>query len=126
MGIVEAATGTWNLKCHSPYPVHSIQSIHMERKAGGHARLFLTAVLPEEQQDREIDMTTNGENISLIETGERGQEIRKLFQGIIQEVGVRDVQGYTSWNWRLFPIRICWTSSHEFVRFSIARWNVRT
>ncbi|MEK5236161.1 phage baseplate assembly protein V [Paenibacillus sp. FSL L8-0470] len=93
MGIVEAATGTWNLKCHSPYPVHSIQSIHMERKAGGHARLFLTAVLPEEQQDREIDMTANGENISLIETGERGQEIRKLFQGIIQEVGVRDVQG---------------------------------
>ncbi|WP_052091976.1 AHH domain-containing protein [Paenibacillus sp. FSL H7-0357] len=93
MGIVEAATGTWNLKCHSPYPVHSIQNIHMERKAGGHARLFLTAVLPEEQQDREIDMTANGENISLIETGERGQEIRKLFQGIIQEVGVRDVQG---------------------------------
>ncbi|MEK5029645.1 zincin-like metallopeptidase toxin domain-containing protein [Paenibacillus sp. FSL M7-1046] len=93
MGIVKAATGTWNLKCHSPYPVHSIQSIHMERKAGGHARLFLTAVLPEEQQDREIDMTANGENISLIETGERGQEIRKLFQGIIQEVGVRDVQG---------------------------------
>lgn len=93
MGIVEAATGTWNLKCQSPYPVHSIQNIHMERKAGGHARLFLTAVLPEEQQDREIDMTANGENISLIETGERGQEIRKLFQGIIQEVGVRDVQG---------------------------------
>ncbi|WP_342481497.1 hypothetical protein NST07_10555 [Paenibacillus sp. FSL L8-0340] len=40
--------------------------------------------------------------------------------------GILPGWGYTSWNWRPSPIRICWTSSREFVRFSIARWNVRT
>ncbi|CAH1225281.1 contractile injection system protein, VgrG/Pvc8 family [Paenibacillus sp. JJ-223] len=93
MSIVESAVGAGNIRCLSPYTLQSIQELRLERRAGDHARLFLKGIVPDEQQDRELKRAVQSENVQLIETGDQGQEVRKLFQGMVQDVSIRRVQG---------------------------------
>ncbi|MGX1828945.1 contractile injection system protein, VgrG/Pvc8 family [Paenibacillus taichungensis] len=93
MSVVEAAVGMGNIRCISPYTLQHIQDLRIERKAGDHARLYLQGIIPEEHQDRDLNILAQDETVSLVEIGDQGQEVRKLFQGLVQDVSIRRVQG---------------------------------
>lgn len=93
MSVVEAAVGMGNIRCISPYTLQHIQDLRIERKAGDHARLYLQGIIPEEHQDRDLNILAQDETVSLVEIGNQRQEVRKLFQGLVQDVSIRRVQG---------------------------------
>lgn len=93
MSVVEAAVGLGNIRCISPYTLQHIQDLRIERKAGEHASLYLQGIIPEEHQDQDLNRLAQDETVSLVEIGDQGQEVRKLFQGLVQDVSIRRVQG---------------------------------
>ncbi|MCG7376061.1 DNA/RNA non-specific endonuclease [Paenibacillus sp. ACRSA] len=93
MSVVEAAVGMGNIRCISPYTLQNIQHLRIERSAGEHARLYLQGIIPEEHQDQDLNRLAKDETVSLVEIGEQGQEVRKLFQGLVLDVSIRRVQG---------------------------------
>ncbi|CAI6064816.1 hypothetical protein PAECIP112173_01937 [Paenibacillus sp. JJ-100] len=93
MSVVEAAVGMGNIRCISPYTLQHIQDLRIERKAGEHARLYLQGIIPEDHQDQDLNRRAQDETVSLVEIGEQGQEVRKWFQGLVQDVSIRRVQG---------------------------------
>ncbi|MGV2881491.1 contractile injection system protein, VgrG/Pvc8 family [Paenibacillus taichungensis] len=93
MSVVEAAVGMGNIRCISPYTLQHIQDLRIERKSGDHAHLYLQGIIPEEHQDQDLNRLAQDETVSLVEIGDQGQEVRKLFQGLVQDVSIRRVQG---------------------------------
>ncbi|WP_230875865.1 contractile injection system protein, VgrG/Pvc8 family, partial [Paenibacillus campinasensis] len=92
-----AAIHTWKgygqIRLVSPYEIQSLGTLEIRRHVGEHARLFLTAVLPEEQKDQSVQLKVREEMIQIQETDADGALVRVLFHGRVEQLEITTVRG---------------------------------
>lgn len=74
-----------------PFQFVSLQEVKLTKKINEHAKLYLTAIVPEEQKDEYVKMTESSPHIELNQIDQEGNPI-PLFKGIIQSIQVRMVR----------------------------------
>ncbi|WP_052516570.1 contractile injection system protein, VgrG/Pvc8 family [Paenibacillus popilliae] len=85
--------GYRNIQLVSPYEVQTLSTLRIERKVNEHARMLLTAIVPEEKKESCVDMASATDTIEIRELSDEGDVIRTLFHGIISDIAVKAVRG---------------------------------
>ncbi|WCR26049.1 hypothetical protein L3476_22615 [Paenibacillus thiaminolyticus] len=85
--------GYGNLQIMSPYEVHSLSTLRIEKKVNEHARMLLTAIVPEEKKDSCVVMANDTDTIEIRELSDEGEVIRTLFHGVLSDMAVKVVRG---------------------------------
>jgi hypothetical protein len=84
--------GYGNIELVSPYEVQHLNEIKIVKKVNDHAKLYVTGVIPEEQQDFSIDMASRTDTVKVNQM-ENGSIVRTLFSGPVSHIGIRAVRG---------------------------------
>ncbi|CAH8244590.1 EndoU domain-containing protein [Paenibacillus melissococcoides] len=85
--------GYGNIQIVSPYEVHSLSTLRVEKKVNEHARMLLTAIIPEEKKDSCVAMANDTDKIEIRELSDEGDVIRTLFHGVLSDIAVKVVRG---------------------------------
>ncbi|WP_051290032.1 EndoU domain-containing protein [Paenibacillus massiliensis] len=81
------------LELSAPFALQRISDMRMSRPLHDHARLFLTGIVDEEQQERVLEQARADQPLILTLRGEEGQPARTLFHGELQQVRMSMVRG---------------------------------
>ncbi|AWX57714.1 wall-associated protein [Brevibacillus brevis] len=92
MNTTEKLAGYENIQLVSPFEIQSLQDVRIVKKVNEHARLFVTAIIPEEKSDRYIEMATSEDTVAL-NLVENGSLMKTLFKGLVDSVSVNFVRG---------------------------------
>lgn len=92
MNTTEKLAGYENIQLVSPFEIQSLQDVRIVKKVNEHARLFVTAIIPEEKSDRYIEMATSEDTVAL-NLVENGSLTKTLFKGLVDSVSVNFVRG---------------------------------
>ncbi|GED57625.1 contractile injection system protein, VgrG/Pvc8 family [Brevibacillus formosus] len=92
MDTTEKLAGYENIQLVSPFEIQSLQDVRIVKKVNEHARLFVTAIIPEEKSDRCIEMATSEDTVAL-NLVENGSLTKTLFKGLVDSVSVNFVRG---------------------------------
>ncbi|BFH71439.1 hypothetical protein J27TS7_32090 [Paenibacillus dendritiformis] len=85
--------GYGNIQIVSPYEIHCLSTLRVEKKVNEHARMWLTAIIPEEKKDSCVDMANDTDTIEIRELSDEGDVIRTLFHGVLSDIAVKVVRG---------------------------------
>lgn len=75
----------------SPFQLVSLQEVKLTKKINEHAKLWFTAIVPEELKDEYVKMTESNPNIELNQMDQSGNSI-PLFKGVILSIQVKVVR----------------------------------
>ncbi|MGF9820975.1 contractile injection system protein, VgrG/Pvc8 family, partial [Brevibacillus agri] len=92
MSTTEKLAGYENIQLASPFEIQRLQDVKIIKTINDHARLYITAIIPDEKRDRCIDMATS-EDIVALNLVENGSLVQTLFKGLIASVSVNVVRG---------------------------------
>lgn len=93
MSTVVKLPGYGNIQLVSPYEVHTLSTLRIEKKANDHAWLSLKAVVPEEKKDSCIDIASDSDTIEIREVTNEGSIVKTLFHGVVSDISVKAVRG---------------------------------
>ncbi|MFL1676359.1 contractile injection system protein, VgrG/Pvc8 family [Paenibacillus thiaminolyticus] len=85
--------GYGNIQIVSSYEIHTLSTLRIEKKVNEHARMLLTAIVPEEKKDSCVDMANDTDTIEIRELSDEGDVIRTLFHGVLSDIAVKVVRG---------------------------------
>ncbi|NKI23181.1 wall-associated protein, partial [Paenibacillus dendritiformis] len=85
--------GYGNIQIVSSYEIHTLSTLRIEKKVNEHARMLLTAIIPEEKKDSCVDMANDTDTIEIRELSDEGDVIRTLFHGVLSDIAVKVVRG---------------------------------
>ncbi|MFM9276548.1 DNA/RNA non-specific endonuclease [Paenibacillus jiagnxiensis] len=92
-----AAIHTWkgygHIKLVAPYEIQSLGTLEIRRRVGEHARLYLTAILPDEHKDQSVQLKVKEETVEIQETDADGALVRILFHGRVEQLEIGTVRG---------------------------------
>ncbi|WP_052723797.1 contractile injection system protein, VgrG/Pvc8 family [Paenibacillus wulumuqiensis] len=93
MSTVHTWTGYGQLNIKGPFELQRLHELKLERRAGEHAYLQLTAIIPDQHTDTYAALSAEGESIEIQETDEQGSVLRTLFQGFVRQLNIETVRG---------------------------------
>ncbi|MCI1696981.1 phage baseplate assembly protein V, partial [Aneurinibacillus aneurinilyticus] len=88
----ENLVGYENIQLLSPYGVQSLNELTIIKTVQDHARLYVTGIIPEEQQAACIETASSADTVTVNET-ENGSVVRTLFNGLVANLGIKVVRG---------------------------------
>ncbi|WP_276915823.1 phage baseplate assembly protein V [Aneurinibacillus aneurinilyticus] len=92
MGTSDHLIGYGNIQFLSPYEVKSLSEMTIVKTVQDHARLYITGIIPEEQQDVYIEKASSTDTVKVNEV-ENGSVVRTLFSGLVSRIGIKVVRG---------------------------------
>ncbi len=92
MGTSDHLIGYGNIQLISPYEVKSLSEMAIVKTVQDHARLYVTGIIPEEQQDVYIETASSTDTVKVNEV-ENGSVVRTLFSGLVSRIGIKVVRG---------------------------------
>jgi phage baseplate assembly protein gpV len=84
--------GYGNLQLILPYKVQSLSEMTIIKTVQDHARLYVTGIIPEEQQDICIETASSTDTVKVNQV-ENGSVVRTLFSGLVSRIGIKVVRG---------------------------------
>ncbi|RNB62105.1 hypothetical protein EDM57_00020, partial [Brevibacillus gelatini] len=92
MSTTEKLAGYEQIQLASPFEIQRLQDVKLIKTINDHARLYVTAIIPEEKRDHCIERATSEDMVAL-NLVENGALVRTLFQGLVASVSVNVVRG---------------------------------
>ncbi|AMA73477.1 hypothetical protein ACH33_11830 [Aneurinibacillus sp. XH2] len=89
---MEMRAGYGNVELISPYEVQRLNEIKIVKTVNDHAKLYVTGIIPEEQQDFYIEMANSTDTVKVNQV-ENGRIVRPLFSGQVSHIEIKAVRG---------------------------------
>ncbi|AUS25277.1 phage baseplate assembly protein V [Paenibacillus polymyxa] len=93
MDKVQETSGYRHVELLSKVPLQTMTDIRIERRLGDHVRLVVSGIVPEEKQERFMELENEAEPIEVIEKDKDGQRLRTLFHGQMTRITLKQVHG---------------------------------
>ncbi|WP_025721243.1 phage baseplate assembly protein V [Paenibacillus sp. 1-18] len=93
MDKVQETSGYRHVELLSKVPLQTMTDIRIERRLGDHVRLVVSGIVPEEKQERFMELESEAEPIEVIEKDKDGQRLRTLFHGQMTGITLKQVHG---------------------------------
>ncbi len=93
MDKVQETSGYRHVQLLSKVPLQTMTDIRIERRLGDHVRLVVSGIVPEEKQERFMELESEAEPVEVIEKDKDGQRLRTLFHGQMTRITLKQVHG---------------------------------
>ncbi|MEK4429117.1 contractile injection system protein, VgrG/Pvc8 family [Paenibacillus sp. FSL M7-0802] len=93
MDKVQETSGYRHVELLSKVPLQTMTDIRIERRLGDHVRLVVSGIVPEEKQERFMELESEAEPVEVIEKDKDGQRLRTLFHGQMTRITLKQVHG---------------------------------
>ncbi|MGM1019191.1 MAG: phage baseplate assembly protein V [Bacillota bacterium] len=93
MDKVQETSGYRHVELLSKVPLQTMTDIRIERRLGDHVRLVVSGIVPEEKQERFMELESEAGPVEVIERDKDGQRLRTLFHGQMTRITLKRVHG---------------------------------